>query len=88
LDFTDLVHYTMEMAQGLQQMTECLLARQEEAAQIATKLEEMKAYINAPVAARQDKADAEAKTCHDQFKEDIKGHMEPCLEVLRKRQPR
>jgi hypothetical protein len=43
----------------------------------------MKAYINAPVAARQDKADAEAKTCHDQFKEDIKGHMEPCLEVLR-----
>jgi hypothetical protein len=30
--------------------------------------------------ARQDKADAEAKTCQEQLKEDIKGHTEDLLE--------
>jgi hypothetical protein len=54
----------MEMEQGLQQMMERLLVRQEEAvAQIAANQEEMKA--------RQEKADAEAKTDHEQLKKTI-----------------
>jgi hypothetical protein len=53
-------------------MMEHLLAGQEgAAAQVAANQEEMKAC--------QDKVHAEAKTCQEQLKEDIKGHMEAFL---------
>jgi hypothetical protein len=83
----DLAHCMMEMKQGLPQMMEHLVARQEEAAAyIAANQEEMKACqvkADAEAKAHQDKADAEAKTRHEQLKEDIKGHMEALLEGLR-----
>jgi hypothetical protein len=70
----DLVRYTVEMEQGLRQMMESLLSRQEEAAaqmaanqeEIKARQEEMKADINAQAATRQDKADAEARTRQEQ----------------------
>jgi CHAT domain-containing protein len=68
----DFVHYMAELEQGLRQMMERLLARQEEAADKIAAKQEMKADINAQVA-----------DCQDQFKEDIKGHMEAFLDELR-----
>jgi hypothetical protein len=80
----DLVHYTMDMEQSLQQMMEPLLARQTE--EMKAGQEEIKARQekgDTKAKPRQDKADANAKAHQAQFKEVITSHMEDLLEGLR-----
>jgi hypothetical protein len=73
-----------EIGRRLQEIMERRFARQtEDMKEINAKIDEMKADVNAQAAARQDKADAEAKTCQDQSKEDIRGYMEARLKGLR-----